>query len=166
MLKQGEHVSKLTHPRQKLAQTRSYHSDFYSWAHQQASLLKHLQSTRLDWQNLIEEIMAAARSEERELTSRLQVLLTHLLKWRYEPARRGGSWRATILNARDEIDELMERSPSLKNEIDRAFRNAYRRARREAGGEMNMDQREWEAKLPAECEWTLERVRDPDFWPG
>lgn len=36
------------------------------------------------------------RSEKRELESRLTVLLVHLLKWRHQPIRGGGSWQLTI----------------------------------------------------------------------
>ena len=35
----------------------------------------------LDYENLTEEIESVGRSEKRELGHRLEVLLTHLLKW-------------------------------------------------------------------------------------
>jgi hypothetical protein len=39
-------------------------------------------------ENLIEEVEDLARSEKREIKSRLRVLLMHLLKWQYQPHRR------------------------------------------------------------------------------
>jgi hypothetical protein len=53
------------------------------------------------------------RSEKRALASHLRVLLLHLLKWQEQPARRGPSWRRSIRNARQEIEEIVAESPSL-----------------------------------------------------
>jgi hypothetical protein len=60
----------------------------------------------------------------------------------------------------------LQESPSLKSKLDELFRAAYPRARREAGAEMGLDRHGWEQRLPAQCEWSLEQVRDPDFWPA
>ncbi len=154
-----------TRLKHKLAEARSYDVDFHAWADAQASKLRQLQPAGLDWRNLIEELEGMARSDERALESFLAVLLIHLLKYRYERNKRSGSWEASIENSRDQIDYLLERSPSLVNKIGAAFPRAYRLARRRAGAEMGLRKREWEAKLPASCEWRLEQVRDSDFWP-
>ncbi|NMQ07064.1 DUF29 family protein [Candidatus Accumulibacter phosphatis] len=42
-------------------------------------------------------------SEQREPASRLSLLLAYLLKWRYQPERRGASWEKTVLAPRHEI---------------------------------------------------------------
>jgi hypothetical protein len=36
------------------------------------------------------------RSEKRELESRLEVLIMHLLKWQFQPNLRSRSWKLTI----------------------------------------------------------------------
>ena len=36
------------------------------------------------------------RQEKRELVNRLAVLLTHRLKWQFQPSLRGTGWRLTI----------------------------------------------------------------------
>jgi Domain of unknown function DUF29 len=46
-------------------------------------LLENFDELGLD--NLVEEIEALNRSEKREVESRLEVLLMHLLKWHYQP---------------------------------------------------------------------------------
>jgi hypothetical protein len=74
----------------------TYETDFYGWTQQQAHLLKTGCLSSLDVANLIEEIETMGRSEKRELDSRLMVLLVHLLKWKYQPKRRGRSWELTI----------------------------------------------------------------------
>ena len=73
-----------------------YEADFYAWASQQAELLRQQQASGLDWTNLAEEIEAMGRSEKRQLASRLEVLMMHLLKWQYQPNFRSRSWQLTI----------------------------------------------------------------------
>jgi Domain of unknown function DUF29 len=148
-----------------LIRSPSYEADFCAWANSQAETLRRLQPAELDWPNLVEELEGMARSEARAVKSQLERLLIHLLKWRYEPARRGPSWEVTIINARAEIDDLLKRSPSLQSQLDELFGTAYQRARGEAGAEMGWSKRQWEL-LPDKCEWPLEQVRDPDFWPA
>ena len=59
----------------------SYDADFYAWAMDQGRMLRAGHRTALDLPNLAEEIESTGRAEKRELTNRLAVLLTHLLKW-------------------------------------------------------------------------------------
>ena len=75
----------------------AYDADFYGWANEQAALLREGRLNEADIENIAEEIESMGRSEKRELVSRLAVLLTHLLKWRYQPGGRGSSWRASIV---------------------------------------------------------------------
>jgi len=139
--------------------------DFCAWLDDQASALRRLRPGALDWENLAEELEAMGRGEENALESHLTNLLIHLLKWRYQPNKRTGSWEATIENSRDHITQLLQRSPSLKSKIDDAFWSVYRHARREAGGQMGLTKREWERCLPVSCEWSLKTACDDDFWP-
>lgn len=86
----------------------NYENDFYGWTQQQAALLKAGRLNDLDIVNLIEEIETMGRSEKRELQSRLMVLLVHLLKWKYQPARRGRSWLLTIKGQRMNLEDVIE----------------------------------------------------------
>jgi hypothetical protein len=137
--------------------------DFYGWLLDQAAALRRLRPKSLDWENLAEELETMGRSEESALESHLESLLVHLLKWRYQPNKRTGSWEASVENSRDRIAQLLRRSPSLKGKIDEAFSQAYRLARREAGGQMGLTKREWERLLPASCEWNLNVARAHNF---
>lgn len=73
-----------------------YHTDFHAWANQQATLLREGRLQAADIEHIAEEIESMGRSEKRELFSRLVILMMHLLKWQYQPMRRGHSWQATI----------------------------------------------------------------------
>jgi hypothetical protein len=139
--------------------------DFYRWLHDQAFTLRRLRPNSLDWQNLAEELETMGRSEESSLESYLVVLLKHLLKWRYQANQRTGSWEASIENARDRIDLLLRRSPSLRSKIDEVFGVAYRLARRKAGAQMGLSKRQWESALPGSSEWPLDKVLAAEFWP-
>lgn len=109
-----------------------YELDFYAWLNRQAQVLRSRESESLDWDHLAEEIEAMAAGEKRELTSHLKTLLVHLLKWKWESGRRSFSWRNSIENARDELSDLFEQSPSLKGKIGEMLPKAYIRAVREA----------------------------------
>ena len=76
--------------------TTEYERDFHAWALENAALLRQRQFMEVDVENIAEELDSMGRSERHELINRLAVLLAHLLKWRFQPERRGKSWRATI----------------------------------------------------------------------
>jgi hypothetical protein len=142
-----------------------YERDYYGWIQRNVHAIREGRVQEVDWANIAEELEAMGRSEESALESHLANLLVHLLKWRYQPSKRTGSWEASIENSRDRIVRLLQRSPSLKSKIDEAFHTAYRLARRDAGGEMGLSKREWERVLPLSCEWSLGTIRDDSFWP-
>jgi hypothetical protein len=68
-----------------------YATDIIAWASDQARLLRTGRLDRLDVEHLAEEIEDVGKSEQRELASRMAVLLAHLLTWQFQPQRRGVS---------------------------------------------------------------------------
>ncbi|MCB1821902.1 MAG: DUF29 domain-containing protein, partial [Candidatus Competibacteraceae bacterium] len=80
----------------------TYETDFYLWTQQQADLLRQRQFNRidLDVENIAEEIESMGKRDRRSISSYIQNVLLHLLKWRYPPERRGASWRLSIENGR------------------------------------------------------------------
>jgi len=140
---------------------RLYDRDFYAWIQQQASMLRAGNLDNLDMDNLIEEIESMGRSEKRELRSRLTVLLMHLLKWAYQPLRRGASWQSTIWEQRERIDLLLQDSPSLGSVAPTMYADAYELAVLKAAKETGMIA----SVFPSECPWTFNQAMDDDFWP-
>jgi len=110
------------------ASTRLYDTDFYGWTQQQADALRTGNLAGVDLDNLIEEIESMGRSEKRELESRIEVLLMHLLKWRYQWGLRSRSWQLTIEDQRDRIAKHLRENPSLKSKIEGTVRNFVFRA--------------------------------------
>ncbi len=83
----------------------SYEADVVVWANEQAELIRAGRFDLLDLEHIAEEIEDVGKSEQRELASRMAVLMSHLLKWQYQPDRRGASWRATIRTQRNLISK-------------------------------------------------------------
>ncbi len=153
--------------RHAFAHTVRIDDDFYGWLRDQASALRDRgRALPIDWEPLAEELDAMGRSEESSLQSFLERLLKHLLKYAYQSDKITGSWENSIEGSRLRIEILLKRSPSLKNKIGELFEDAYRLARGEAGAEMGMRKRQWEARLPETCPWPLETVLDAGFWPS
>lgn len=139
----------------------NYEKDFYSWTQEQANLLKNGRFNDLDIPNLIEEIETMGRSEKRELQSRLTVLLVHLLKWKHQPIKRGRSWILTIKGQRLNLEDVINDNPGLKPHLANLLNNAYRSAIVEAAKQTKLD----ETLFNKACPWSLNQIRDVDFFP-
>lgn len=89
---------------------------------------------------LQELIDALSRSDKRALRSHLVRLMAHVLKWHTQPERRSASWAATIANARDEIVDIQEETPSLTRAVvEEMWQRCFELARREAAAEMDRE---------------------------
>jgi len=140
-----------------------YDDDFYRWTQTQAALLREEKAADLDYINLAEEIESLGKRDRRELSNRLERLLQHLLKWRYQPERRmqDRSWERTIREQRRRLELLLADSPSLRREVPMFVEAAYPHARVLAFAETRLP----ESVLPATCPWTVDQVLGEDFWP-
>jgi hypothetical protein len=102
-----------------------YDQDFVLWTEEQAAALRRAKDANLplDWENLAEEIESLGRSQRSELNSQIRRILRHLFNLETSSAvnPRAG-WRATVRDARAEIDELLEMSPSLRREVEGAIK--------------------------------------------
>jgi hypothetical protein len=128
--------------------------DFYAWTAEQAALLRSGAVSAADTANIAEEIEEMGRSLQDQLTSRLGVLLAHMLKWRYQPDRRGNSWRLTIAEQRRRISRLLRQNPSLKHELAEVFTDAYGDALLIAERETGLDA----GTFPTACPWTFDEA--------
>jgi hypothetical protein len=120
------------------AAQNTYERDFAAWLDEQAVLLRARRLTDLDLPNLIEEVEDLAANLRRELRGRLSVVLVHLLKLRYQPERRSGSWLATIYEQRARLEDLLEESPSLRRLLQSGVEREYASARRVAAAETGL----------------------------
>ena len=140
-----------------------YQTDFAAWAQHQALIVQLGMWEDLDRENLMEELEALSRSEHSELESRLEVLLTHLLKWQFDSASQDPRrlWRATIREQRHRLTRLLHRSPSLRPALPAVLHQNYPHARLMAIDETGLP----DSTLPATCPWTVQQILADDFLP-
>ncbi len=131
---------------------QTYEHDINAWANEQARLLRAGRFDLLDVEHIAGEIEDVGKSEQRELASHMVVLLAHLLKWAYQPKRRGANWQKTITAQRKEISYSLEESPSLAPKLQepRWLDMVWARAIALAVNETGLD------CFPEECPWTIQ----------
>jgi hypothetical protein len=139
----------------------AYDADIVAWSEEQARLLRAGRFDALDIEHIAEEIEDMGKSEQRELASRMAVLLAHLLKWQYQPERRGNSWRRTIIAQRKEIAYHLDEAPSLKAKLNdpRWFDVVWAKALAQAVSETGLD------LFPEVCLWTMGEIFGEECWP-
>ena len=141
--------------------TTRYHQDIVAWANEQAALLRSGMLSAIDIENIAEEIEDVGKSEQRELASRMVVLLTHLLKWQIQPERRGASWQRTIKEQRRAIVIALRKTPSLRNSLSDpdwmtgVWADTVSRVIEETGF----------AELPEASPWTMEQALADGVFP-
>jgi hypothetical protein len=136
-----------------------YDQDFYLWLKTTAQLLKEKQFNQIDLENLIEEIETMGRSEKKSLKSNLIVLLLHLLKWQYQPNKRSGSWKASIIEHRRRLNDDLEDSPSLNSYLSEILVKCYQEARKQASAETDLSLSHFPTILP----FTIEQILDQNY---
>lgn len=144
-----------------MSSAKLYDEDFYAWANEQAGLLRAGKLSEADIEHIAEEIESMGKGEKRELVSRLNVLLLHLLKWQFQPGPRSASWQATIRVRRRDLAAHLADNPSLKALLPPAIAQAYGNAAIEAETETGLS----EGTFPATCPWSYDTVMAPDIWP-
>lgn len=138
-----------------------YRLDFVRWIETTAEQLRNQDYADVDWENLIEEIEDMSRRERKALKSHLIVVLLHLLKWKYQPEYRTGSWRGSIREHRRRINEDLQDSPSLAPYLQEIWAECYENAREQAVDETDLPL----ATFPATCPFGDEQVLDSRFLP-
>jgi hypothetical protein len=114
-----------------------YEQDETAWLEAMSALAAGGRFAEMDYLHLSEYLADMAKRDRREVFSRLVVLLTHLLKWEYQPDRRSGSWRGTIREQRRELKQLLE-SRTLRSHAEAVLADAYAEARRQAADETEL----------------------------
>jgi hypothetical protein len=138
-----------------------YETDFYAWTQQQAQLLRERRWHDLDLENLADEVESVGRSDKTQIESRLEILMAHLLKWRFQPGGRGNTWGSTVFEQRQRLIGLVKDSPSLREFQRQEVLNSYRAARLLAAKETGIAF----GLFPEECPFTPEQVLDLEFLP-
>src|SRR5260370_12163148 len=92
----------------------AYDEDFYAWTQEQATLLRSGQFSQVDIENVAEELESMGRSDKRQIDSRLEVLLTHLLKWQVQVLLKSPGWSGAIRHQHPRTQTLRPQSPAYR----------------------------------------------------
>ena len=139
-----------------------YERDFYLWCYRQAELLRLRRFAEADLPNIVEELESMGRSDRRALESSYRLLISHLLKWEFQPQLRTPSREITIARERTHIEQLEQQSPSLERQAAAIVEGVYRRARKEAEIETGLPR----STFPPQIPYTLDELRDDDWMPA
>ena len=142
--------------------TTNYERDVAAWADEQASLIRAGKIDQLDLEHIAEEIEDLGKSQRRALASRMAILLAHLLKWQFQPERRGTSWARTIRVQRSDVVEIVEEAPSLAPLLDDPVwvRKVWQHALIQADRETGMGD-----AFPEDCPWSMRDVMTENWLP-
>lgn len=143
-------------------QLTPYEVDYAQWCVEQAALVREGKFAGLDRENLAEEIESLGRSDKREIASRMEVLIAHLLKWQFQPEARSLSWAKSIIGARQSILEILDESPSLRQYPATTVERAYRVARVDAADETGIPV----AEFPQVCPFRNDDLLNVKYYPG
>ncbi len=141
----------------------AYDKDILAWSQEQAQLIRAGHFELIDVEHVAEEIEDVGKSEQREMINRMAVLLAHLLKWQYQPERRGASWEKTIKAQRKELAYHLDETPSLKPKLleQRWLDMVWAKAVAQAVSETGLD------CFPDECAWEMEeKILNPQWFPA
>jgi hypothetical protein len=131
--------------------TELYLDDETAWLEHMAELARQRDVASLDWTNLSEYLTDMAHRDRREVKNRLRVLLAHLLKWEHQPDKRTGSWRATILEQREQLVDLASRGV-LRAHAEVVLEDAYGSAIELASAETGLPA----SAFPESCPYDLD----------
>ena len=132
----------------------SYETDFYAWTQETARAIREGRWAEIDVPHLAEEVEDMGKSEKRALTSRLELILIHLLKLRFQAEKHTASWDLTIKAQRQRVQKLFRENPSLRARLDDLIEDAYSDARLAAAEETGLG----EAMFPEVCPFSAEEV--------
>lgn len=139
-----------------------YEQDYYLWIKNTTQLLQQDRLSELDVANLIEEIEDMGKSEKRAIESNLDIVLMHLLKYKYQALKRSNSWLSTIFEHRKRLQRIFKDSPSLRSYVQEIFNECYQNARKMASLETSLPI----DTFPIESPFDLEQTLDPDYLPN
>lgn len=135
-----------------------HHRDLNLWLEQMAIAIKTRDTKNMDWEGLLEEIEDMGANQRRALRSYTKRLIDHVLKlqyWYSEKEYNYKGWRKEIIHFRDEIKEILNESPSLKNYLSENYQAWYEKSVRAMSQEFD---------IPDDSFVALETIMQDDYF--
>jgi hypothetical protein len=156
-----------------------YEKDFYLWVQENLRLLKNKEYDLVDWENLLGEIEDMGQRYLDSAISFMAVILEHLYKWENFRYRKyvGYSWIKSINNARNELEAIFKRHPSVKAKAQErenmqtawelaVYRliNWFKEPQNHDLAKKYFGRLPTEKDFPQECPYTFEQVIEYEPW--
>ena len=141
-----------------------YESDYHLWVVETVKQLQNREIEEIDWENLIDEVSDLSRREKRRLESLLTHLFEHLLKLKYWNSEREfnqNHWKREILNFRQQLQEVLADSPSLKPYVKEVYPQCYQKGRKLASTASGLPLQ----TFPEQPIAPLEKILDENWLP-
>jgi hypothetical protein len=139
----------------------TYEDDPYTWALEQAELLRSGRLHLVDAANLADEITALAHYLADKLSSDLSRVLQHLLKWDYQPHLRSRSSALSIREHRRRVARHLKKGPGLRSVLPDILVEAYDDGRDYALAEAEVGL----STIPELCPYTWDEIMNrPIEW--
>lgn len=145
----------------KINLSEEYDRDYYQWILKNVQLLKEGHLNSIDAANIAEELESMGKHDKRQLLNRMIVLLTHLLKWHYQPEARSSGWKGTIMEQRRRMEQLLNDSHSLKPLLANQLSVAWKEGRNSASVETGQPI----TTYPEQCIWETDQILNPEWLP-
>ena len=118
---------------EKSATQTLYDSDYNLWVLETVKQLENQEFNAVDWGNLIEEVLDLSKRNKKKLKSLLIKLFEHLLKlkyWSTDLKFSKGHWLGEIRTFRQQINDEIASSSSLKPYLAQIFLECYQKGER------------------------------------
>ena len=136
----------------------AYGEDYAAWIEHQRHLMRENRLAELDLENLIDEVGDLAQLQRAELTDALEMVLTAMLKWDTDEREQTRGAACDIGLARLRIEEIFRNSPSLLDHVDSAVGNAYRFARYQTSGDLDLPLKQLPSTSPYGWDGVMHRA--------
>ena len=134
-----------------------HEADAFSWAMQQASLLRDRQFDLIDVDHLADHYLAD------KLRSDMVCLLQNVMKGDHQPTRRSRSWSLSIREHRRRVERHLRQAPGLRSILAETLADAYLSARDAALAQTDLP----ESALSETCPYSWDEITTrPIDWPG
>ena len=141
-----------------------YDTDYNLWVLETVAKLQKKDFENIDLENLIEEVSDLSRREKKKLKNLLIKLFEHLLKLKYWESEREynqGHWQGEIRNFRQQINDELDDSPSLKPYLQDIFVECYQKGKSIASDRSQLPLN----AFPASPIGNIEQILDENWLP-
>jgi hypothetical protein len=130
-----------------------FEADETAWLDTMAELVRQRRLDELDCDHLAEYLEDMALRDRREISSRLRVLIVHVLKWTYQKNMRTPSWETTVLDQQAELEEPLAKGV-VRHHAEEVLADIYKKAVKYAARQTKLPAK----TFPKECPWTLDHL--------